>query len=516
MYLAWIIGFSSTFHHATASPLFSEAAPSIESTVGWVDSPSKRGTSQLVLGCLVTTLASTWAVLHLNIPSLKDRWHDKLVRKAKWMVLTVLFPEFILAKAICDLRHAISDQFEMHKMLQDPPDTLRIKGERIATYLDGSPGKFLCRWSWEAPFDRVHRFLYWILGARFVKVNDSHSSAQEPASSQPAAESAPLGPDIGEAAGSRQHDHEEIQRQIWTMAHTCYLNMGGLRAKPGHISRHNAERDVVVTMAYILKPDSRLLEHITLTSADIEDKSKADWLLKSFTVLQIGWLLVEVLVRKLSKLPISQLEVATFSFAITAIVTYAANWWKPKDINIPTVMFKQIGTQGLELGSFSLRMLVWTNLNLTRCAPSYNIPDRIQNDLVPMSERAPVLSVILALSSLGFGGLHCLAWSLHFSTATEMAMWRISSLATALLPLLAIGSSIILERLYRSRQDRLKTLRDLATVIRHSLAFLSLTALISYITARVILIAICFSSLRSSPAGVYETTPWMQFLPRFS
>jgi hypothetical protein len=34
-------------------------------------------------------------------------------------------------------------------------------------------------------------------------------------------------------------------------------------------------------------------------------------------------------------MPVSQLEVATLAFAISAISTYLINWWRPKDVLEP-------------------------------------------------------------------------------------------------------------------------------------------------------------------------------------
>src|SRR3569833_377904 len=89
-----------------------------EATVGWKAGPTGRGTLMLVYGCLSTVFASTWTVLHLNVPDPKEPWWKKAGRKAKWMGITVLFPEFIFSKAVCELRLAVADLYDMHVALE--------------------------------------------------------------------------------------------------------------------------------------------------------------------------------------------------------------------------------------------------------------------------------------------------------------------------------------------------------------------------------------------------------------
>jgi hypothetical protein len=70
----------------------------------------------LVWSCLATIITCTWSVLHLNVPSLlHDSPRTKRLRKLKWMAITILFPEFIFSKAVCELKNAIDDLYQMKK-----------------------------------------------------------------------------------------------------------------------------------------------------------------------------------------------------------------------------------------------------------------------------------------------------------------------------------------------------------------------------------------------------------------
>lgn len=76
--------------------------------VGWFD-VSYRATSTILYSCLSTIVACTYTSLHLNVPSPLDGKWTRLQRKAKWMFLTILFPEFTFAKAIRELQMAAED-----------------------------------------------------------------------------------------------------------------------------------------------------------------------------------------------------------------------------------------------------------------------------------------------------------------------------------------------------------------------------------------------------------------------
>jgi len=104
---SWLVLFSVLFNTNAQNATGAISVVS-ELTVGWQAGPTQRGTLTLIYSCLVTVFACTWTVLHLNVPGLDDGPWIKALRKAKWMAITVLFPKFILSKAICDLRLALT------------------------------------------------------------------------------------------------------------------------------------------------------------------------------------------------------------------------------------------------------------------------------------------------------------------------------------------------------------------------------------------------------------------------
>ena len=66
---------------------------------GWVSSPNRRGTIDILWGCLLTTFLCTWTSLHLNLPALSEHNLQRWLRRLRWMVQAFLAPEFILGLA---------------------------------------------------------------------------------------------------------------------------------------------------------------------------------------------------------------------------------------------------------------------------------------------------------------------------------------------------------------------------------------------------------------------------------
>ena len=66
---------------------------------GWVSSPNGRGTFDIIWGSLLTIFLCTWTSLHLNIPSLHERYLHRWLRKFRWMVQAIMAPEFIVGFA---------------------------------------------------------------------------------------------------------------------------------------------------------------------------------------------------------------------------------------------------------------------------------------------------------------------------------------------------------------------------------------------------------------------------------
>ncbi|KAL3294446.1 Major facilitator superfamily domain general substrate transporter protein [Colletotrichum asianum] len=496
--------------------------------VGWTAGPETRGTLTLVWSCVITIFACTWTVLHLNVPGRTEGAMAITLRKMKWMAINVLFPEFIFAKAVCDLRLALEELREFDVNVTQKKTRLQLC-EWTVSYKGVSH-----EWSWEFEYPLWARGLYGLLGltppeppfnekplpqwiSRIFSLISSNAKSPEN-SNDPEAQHSNGQKDPHANRATSSYNQQEIAKvskdpdalssrtqevrlsqtpqkasraklrtvQKWTVVHSYYAQMGGLlyqsRSSNPSPLYHSCTASML-TQRYSFvgeECEKHLFRHLILSERDIRDKSKADWVLKGIAVAQVAWLILSVIVRSIMHLPITQLEIATISFAAMAILSYAANWWKPKDISQATILetpaFGHTPKEQAYTQSLKLRLLSPTEAAESIKHIHDKLP-RVPNDFVWMEGDSPLIFTIMAISSLGFGGLHCIACE----TVKQCRWWeRLRKFCEKASPIITIVSGVI------------------------------------YTTARLVILVLLFTCLRETPAGVYQVTPWLNFLPNFS
>lgn len=472
-----------------------------ETRVGWYAGPTERGTLALVYSCLATVITCTWTVLHLNVPALKDGPWKRGFRKARWMAITILFPEFIFAKAICELRSALRDLLEFDK-------TLRNEYKDGLTCKVPSPFKEYpdIAWSWKTKFPRgrVIDLIYPLMGL----------PCPSPLQSGGIADATDAGRGSNDVASSiHSRDRSEImssrtplwtngaetskpittQSQDWTLTHSYLANMGGLTYNDLW-DQENEPVYHILTGTHLSRCcgwsfDHHPLQSLVLSENDIKDRSKADWFLKTISILQISWLVLTVISRLILKLPLTQLEIATLAFSFFAIATFTANWWKPKDISTPiriscsAKILIRTESQIQEdndpylhafdrIQSFISRLLSPAK---TRRESQMIKTDklRIENDMVEMEGNVPLLTPLMAVAGFVFGGLHCLAWNFPFPSQTEMILWRFSSIGSAIVPFISLVVSIFLNYLVTGSLDKY-LMKELQPLTKYSEEYINM------------------------------------------
>lgn len=94
--LALCIYFSSLVLICSSSPIPSENGAN---TVGWVPDPNGRGTTGLIISCLLTLGLCVWNAMHLNIPPKGETRVEYWWRISAWVFLGVLIPELVVLSA---------------------------------------------------------------------------------------------------------------------------------------------------------------------------------------------------------------------------------------------------------------------------------------------------------------------------------------------------------------------------------------------------------------------------------
>jgi hypothetical protein len=287
--------------------------------------------------------------------------------------------------------------------------------------------------------------------------------------------------ELGAATLLKRHLHtkwkEHPQLSKWTMTHCFFLTMGGISLQTKAGQRFNPS---VPHFIALLENDE--LEIPDLSLKDIKDRSKADWLIKAIWVSQIIWFAIQIIGRASQHLPIATIEIFTLASVSSAICTYFIWWSKPYNV-MQSMPFKTTAT--LEA------------LDDAKSGWMYN------GDVLPGNRRSLDddfggkfeikwlgCSAVLFIC-LVFGGLHTIGWDNFFDTRVELLLWRISSIACAVIPICIamVGA-----------------LGRFAFPVGVLLSVL-------YTLLRIYLVVEAFAGLRAVPPAVYESVSWPNFVP---
>lgn len=237
----------------------------------------------------------------------------------------------------------------------------------------------------------------------------------------------------------------------------------------------------------IRENETTLVQTVVISEAEILDRSKGDAMAKFIVVLQTIWFIAQYLGRWAGHLPRTQLEVITLAYATLAIAVYLLWWHKPLNVQLPIEVSKGPNSPS-NIHYPGVRLLDWRRL-----------PTSWKTDRMLVFIVAPGIAVV-------FGGIHCLAWTFPFPTPKEMLLWRICAIFVTLAPI--VFSSITYfgtSYTYLANEVKLKEAGMVDWIIVLLLA--------AYFASRGILLVITFTSLRSSPPGVYQALSWSSYVP---
>jgi hypothetical protein len=242
-----------------------------------------------------------------------------------------------------------------------------------------------------------------------------------------------------------------------------------------------------------------------ISEEELGDKSKSNSFIKAIAIFQIIWATIQIIVRTVRKISISQLELAVIAFAACPVIIYLLYWSKPKNISTVTTILQyqdQIPRDILQVienctdGDTKFRTLLFMGkLELT---PRY-AGSRIKNDTqeVPKDqyESGRLALLVMAFGATLFGGIHIGAWNFEFPSRTELIFWRCASVFSAVYGITFIMSGVILETIAPK----------ITAIILSMWTFL-------YIAARLLLLVEIFRTLCFLPPDAYIST-WTTNIP---
>ncbi|CAG7852250.1 SubName: Full=Uncharacterized protein {ECO:0000313/EMBL:CCA75244.1} [Serendipita indica DSM 11827] len=252
------------------------------------------------------------------------------------------------------------------------------------------------------------------------------------------------------------------------------------------------------------------------TLVELQDKCKSDGLAKLLVVVQTLWFIAQCTARKLSSLPLTELEVITLGYTLLTVSMYAAWWDKPYRVTFPIRVYATLPARTEEQEEMKRNMErypFWdmafgyvtgtqgdaVDLRSVRCVPMF-YSGYSENGDKPRDFLSLTTTIVVGTV---FGAVHFLAWSSPFPSNQMQFLWKFATIVMTLAPpaavaVTALGVVITLVS------------ENLANVIAQLLVFL-LPPL--YFVGRGITIILALVTLTSLPLEVYRDVEWTDFFP---
>ncbi|KAG8526998.1 uncharacterized protein KY384_008427 [Bacidia gigantensis] len=290
---------------------------------------------------------------------------------------------------------------------------------------------------------------------------------------------------------------QELGFKDWTLVHGFYGNMGGFAidiAEGGRRALTNAELKWLVETGHV--------HPFTICRQEIEDRSKADPLLKFFTCLQVSWFLLQCIVRVAKRMDITPLEVTTAGFVMCSIIVFFFWMNKPLDVKTCHVI------SGQKISKADIIMLE------THVRPIRETTEHVDNSYLAGREDSAFNGLMgwsydlwtTCILGCVLGAIHTAGWNLRFTTTAEQILWRTTSLVTTVTPAIMPCVSVATKTLEQLHFRWASTSTKFEKIWTWNLIAL-------YVVARGYLLIACLVALRSSPASVYECIDWTNVIP---
>lgn len=314
-----------------------------------------------------------------------------------------------------------------------------------------------------------------------------------------------------------QQCHTHNRNGPWTLTHGFLLEMRGLVVDGTAVTRVR-ESDPDRSRSY--RNLSRLSKPLPISEAEINDKSKGDFLTKLFVVVQTSWFIIQVLARWITHLTVTELEAITLGFAFLNIVTYVLWWNKPQNMQVPICVDTGerympgeddwhvsrveedtgISTWGIFRVPFRIARFICRIPSMLFSMVAQDSHYLFHSSVNGFDSRT---LIPMSIASLIFGGLHLIPlWTSSFPSIPERLLWMTSAISITAEPAL-----VLLGCIFPGRDSR----RIMLGV--GILGYLIPVGGWIYVVARTILIVLAFITLRDLPPGAYQNVEWTTFIP---
>ncbi|KAH7348032.1 hypothetical protein BKA66DRAFT_477523 [Pyrenochaeta sp. MPI-SDFR-AT-0127] len=159
------------------------------------------------------------------------------------------------------------------------------------------------------------------------------------------------------------------------------------------------------------------------TDSDVDDRSKADWMVKVIAFAQVLWFVVQAIGRAIAGLLTTTLELFTLGIIYCADIMYICWWNKPFDVR--TTFVVPATEAVIQLTNITTKNDWKTKHTLQRVSLTNSV------DFQRKLGSSGFMSGCLL-----FGALHIVAWRFHFPTEAERWLWRVNSIGCTVLHLI--------------------------------------------------------------------------------
>ncbi|KAJ7865614.1 hypothetical protein B0H14DRAFT_3442866 [Mycena olivaceomarginata] len=219
-------------------------------------------------------------------------------------------------------------------------------------------------------------------------------------------------------------------------------------------------------------------------------------------------------VQRAAELAVTELEVATLAFSVVNIFIWFLWWDKPLDIQRQIIVGPPKSLDAWPI--IPLRVPPLTRFRYAHAGPpSQHNYDPLSSTSVP-SFWSPLVdndlligSAIAALAGTVFGAIHCAAWNNDFLTAAEMWIWKSCSVGIAANPVVGFLAIRLSFQINETAFEKTK-LGEAITIITGIVIWV---VLLIYILARLILIVLPLTALRSFPPSAFVDVNWGTYIP---
>jgi hypothetical protein len=158
---------------------------------------------------------------------------------------------------------------------------------------------------------------------------------------------------------------------------------------------------------------------------EIDDKNKGDAAVKTLALLEVAWLVMQLIVRHIKHLPSTQLEIMTLAFAGSTFVIYILLWYKPQDALVPMYLTADSDPTKEQLQDIAQRRSANTfGFQFSKGRAPFWIPDNSVHDS-GHKYRDFYFDIGVGAGAVLFGSLHFLSWNQHFPNPTEHLVFRV-------------------------------------------------------------------------------------------